>query len=232
MKFCDCEPLSFMTFMLQGSGRMAGAVIHVVDDDHQVRASTSFLLRSAGYHAEVYADGTEFLSAARLEKGCVLLDVRMPGLSGLEVQQALQARGDTIPVIMLSGHGDVATAVQAIRRGALDFLEKPYSEANLLESVQRAVEADETERSRRRRTIEAKNRLALLSSRELETLQGLVAGLTNKEIAARLDLSPRTVEMHRAKLMDSLNAKSLSQLVRIGMEAELPALEIGGTPDG
>lgn len=203
------------------------ATIHIVDDDHQVRASTSFLLRSLGYHAEIYSSGTEFLDQARLENGCILLDLRMPGQNGLEVQEELRQRAVPLPVVVLSGHGDIATAVQAMKLGALDFLEKPYEEAALINAINRAlaVQAEAEERANVRLTAAA--RLEALSERELQVLRGLLAGLTNKGMGRRLDLSPRTVEMHRASLMDNLGVNSLSEAVRIAIDGNLSPLELG-----
>ena len=203
------------------------ATIHIVDDDHQVRASTSFLLRSLGYHAEIYASGTEFLAQARLESGCILLDLRMPGPNGLEVQEELRQRAVPLPVIVLSGHGDIGTAVQAMKLGALDFLEKPYEEKALIDAVERALEVEGEADERRSIKRTAAARLEALSERELQVLRGLLAGLTNKGMGRRLDLSPRTIEMHRASLMENLGVGSLSEAVRIAIDGNLSPLELG-----
>ena len=200
-------------------------VIHIVDDDHQVRAATSFLLRSMGHRTQIYAHGQEFLDQAQLDEGCVLLDLRMPGLSGFQVVEALRRRGSSLPVIMLSGHGDIPIAVQAMKLGAQEFLEKPYQEAALIEAVERAFSADASLTVRNDQRLAASTSVATLSLRERQVLQSLLAGLANKEIARQLDLSPRTVEMHRASMMSRLAVSSLAEAVRIALDAGLESLE-------
>jgi two-component system response regulator FixJ len=203
--------------------------VHIVDDDAHVRASTSFLLRSLGYAAEVYESGTEFLREARLEGGCILLDLRMPGMSGLDVQQALAARGIDMPLIVLSGHADVSAAVEAMKLGAVDFLEKPYEEQKLAAAIARAAELAETSEARSTRKQAANAQLQRLSKREFEILQGLLSGMSNKAIARRLDLSPRTVEMHRARLMTKLRMETLTDVIRFAFDAGVePLYDTGG----
>lgn len=199
--------------------------IHIVDDDHQVRAATSYLLRSMGHRTQIYAHGQEFLDQAQLEDGCVLLDLRMPGLSGFQVMEALRGKGSSLPVIMLSGHGDIPIAVEAMKLGAQEFLEKPYHEAALIEAVERAFSADASLTVRNDQRLAASTSVATLSLRERQVLQSLLGGLSNKEIASQLDLSPRTVEMHRAGMMSRLAVSSLAEAVRVALDAGLEPLE-------
>lgn len=201
--------------------------IHIVDDDPQVRAATSYLLASHGYTTEIYSGGAEFLREARLERGCVLLDLRMPDMSGHEVQEELARRGAGIPVIVMSAHKDLPAAVRSMKLGAVDFLQKPPSETDLIAAVNRALDAEERSTGRRKARLEAAARLQRLSPRELQILQGLLAGLSNKAIARQLGLSPRTVEMHRANMMDDLGTSNLSEALRLGFDAGLPPLEEG-----
>ena len=192
-------------------------LIHIVDDDAHVRAATSYLLASRGHPTEVYASAEEFLEQANLERGCVLLDLRMPGLDGLGTMTRLTERGVAIPTIMMTGHGDLSTAVQAMKLGAIDFIEKPYKEQELLAAIGRALDFRAQERRRTRGRSDALARIEKLSPREVQILQGLLGGLSNKAIARHLNLSHRTVEMHRARLMEDLGCGSLSEAVRIAI---------------
>lgn len=200
-------------------------LIHIVDDDTHVRAATSYLLASRGHPTEVYASGEEFLEQANLERGCVLLDLRMPGLGGLGTLAQLAERNAPIPTIMMTGHGDLTTAVQAMKLGAIDFIEKPYQEQQLLAAVGRALDLRAQERRRTQGRADAMARTGKLSPRELQVLQGLLGGLSNKAIARLLELSPRTVEMHRARMMEDLGCGSLSEAVRIAIDAGLSPLD-------
>jgi two-component system sensor kinase FixL len=199
-------------------------VIHIVDDDAQVRAATSYLLTGQAYSTQVYSTGEEFLAEAKLGRGCILLDLRMPGLGGLDVMAELAARGVSVPVIMISGHGDLATAVQAMKLGAIDFLEKPFKASELIAAVERALDSGMKLRDQADAKAAAMLRLKRLSPRQRQILQGLLGGMTNKTIARRLALSPRTVEMHRANLMDDLSVASLSDALRLAIDAELTPL--------
>jgi PAS domain S-box-containing protein len=201
------------------------SLVHIVDDDAQVRAATSYLLTGHGYVTRLYASGDAFLGEAALDEGCVLLDLRMPGMSGEAVQQALASRGASIPVVVMSGHGDLGAAVRAMKLGAVDFLQKPPSEEDLLAAVARALEQHQADRSGRQARQDAAAAVERLSRRERQILQGLLAGLSNKAIARRLDLSPRTVEMHRANMMAELGTTTLPEALRIGIDAGLPALD-------
>ena len=200
-------------------------MVHIVDDDALIRAATSCLLSSHGHATEVYASGDELLAEGRLERGCILLDLAMPGLSGHQVQEELRRRGVTLPVIVVSGSGNLAAAVKAMKLGALDFLQKPVGDEDMLAAVDRAIDASRRSEGHRNAKLAAAARVRTLSPRERQVLQGLVGGLSNKEIARRLGLSPRTVEMHRASLMADLGVASLSEAVRIAIDAELAPLD-------
>jgi PAS domain S-box-containing protein len=207
-------------------------LIHIVDDDVHVRAATSYLLTGQGYTTEVYASGEELLAQPKLRDGCILLDLRMPRLSGTEVMAELAARGGLLPVIMMSGHGDLGDAVQAMKLGAVDFLEKPYHEPALIAAIERALDTGRRTRDQLEARSAAAVRLERLSPRERQVLQGLLAGMTNKAIARSLRLSPRTVEMHRANMMDDLGLTNLSEALRLAIDAQLAPLDRAAEPDG
>lgn len=203
---------------------VAKRMIHIVDDEEAVRRSTSFLLKTSGYRATTYASGDLFLQAVRTaEPGCVLLDVRMPGRDGIEVQAVLAERGIAMPVIMLTGHGDVTIAVQAMKAGAVDFLEKPFDQTRLLAAIDTAMARLDDLEGRADRGEEARLAVAGLTKREQDVLRGMAAGLPNKSIAFDLGISPRTVEVHRASLMTKLQVRSLSEALRIAFAAGLLA---------
>ena len=203
-------------------------IIHIVDDDASVRGATSFLLSSHGYSTRIYGSGSEFLSQAKLEEGCILLDFRMSDMSGLEVLDRLAECGISLPVIMLTGHGDVATAVQALQLGAVDFIQKPYEERELISALERALAGGGRDKKRSEARKTAVTRLQPLSEREMQVLRGLVAGMTNKEMARRLGLSPRTVEMHRSTMMSDLGVDSAADAIRVALDAELTPLDQEG----
>ncbi|RMD84960.1 MAG: DNA-binding response regulator [Candidatus Dadabacteria bacterium] len=189
--------------------------VYVVDDDQGMRQSLSYLLESVGLRVETFADGNEFLERFDPDRaGCLILDVRMPGRSGPELQDTLVSLGIDIPIIMITAYGDVPTSTRAMRQGAIDFLEKPFSEQDLLARVNEAL----AEGRERRRLAEERSRLAArmarLTPREREVLDGVVAGKHNKLIAAELGISPKTVESHRARVMAKLGASSAAELVR------------------
>lgn len=200
----------------------AARTIHIVDDDEAIRQSVGFMLRKAGHVVETYASGVAFLKAiTRGTRGCVLLDVRMPEIDGLEVQARLAQQGIALPVIMLTGHGDVTLAVRAVKAGAIEFLEKPFERSALLHAVDDALDrAGRTDRHHRLAT-EALVRLAALTTRERDVLDGMVLGRPNKLIAFDLGIATRTVEVHRANLMEKLSARSLSDVLRIAFMAGL-----------
>jgi FixJ family two-component response regulator len=189
--------------------------VFVVDDDVDMRDALFQLLDAAGLRVEVHANGTAFLAAYDTidRPGCVLLDMAMPGMSGLEVQAALKARGLAIPIIFLTGHGDIPLAVRAVQGGAVDFLEKPVQGAMLIERVKRALNLDEERRRLQGRAQDTLLRHARLSKREKEIMALTVSGLTSKEIAKKLDISPRTVEVHRTHVMHKMGAANVAELV-------------------
>ena len=192
----------------------------VVDDDPDVRESIRWLLESIGMTVVAYGDPTAFLDdvrEGRTDGGCVLLDIRMPGMGGMEVQDWLRQQEVALPVIFLTGHGDVPVAVRALKNGAFDFIEKPYNAQHLIETVQRALDAGEQERQQRAMREAIRQRLNDLTQREWEVSRLVAEGRTNKEIAQQLEVSPRTVEVHRARAQDKLEAGSTAGLVRMLM---------------
>lgn len=196
-------------------------VVHVVDDEEAIRDALVMLLESAGHHARSHPDAETFLAAvAPSEPGCVVTDVRMPGMSGLELQQALRRMRADLPVIVITGHGDVAMAVQALKEGAVDFLEKPFDEDQLLRSVAAALDQGERAFRERQGLADLKARLADLTPREREVMDLVVDGQPNKVVAAELDISVRTVEIHRSRVMDKMGARSLSDLVRMALRLQ------------
>ncbi len=192
--------------------------IFVVDDDDAVRDSLTALIEAAGFAAQAYPSAEAFLDAGQPERGaCLVTDVRMPGMSGLALHEQLAARGAGLAVIVMTGHGDVAMAVRAMKAGAVDFLEKPFAPEALIESVRRALALGRARQDAGTQSAEARARILRLTPREREVLQHLVAGRPNKVIAHQMRISPRTVEIHRAKVMDKMEARSLSELVRLAL---------------
>jgi two-component system response regulator FixJ len=197
-------------------------MIHIVDDEEAIRRSAGFMLKTSGYAVSTYASGDAFLQVAKdAEPGCVLLDVRMPGMDGLEVQQVMAERGIAMPVVVLTGHGDITVAVRAMKGGAVDFIEKPFEKAVLLTAIVAAFERLDDVEARAARASDAAVAIAALTSREQDVLKGMAQGLPNKTIAFDLGISPRTVEVHRANLMAKLQVKSLSEALRIAFAAGL-----------
>ncbi len=198
-------------------------VVYVVDDEPRIRSSLALLLKSVGLSSTVFADATSFLAGHEAARaGCLVVDVRMPGMSGLELQEAMRQRGMDLPVIVITGHGDVAMAVRAMKAGAVDFIEKPFNDQIFIDAVQRALglrkvrgAAPPTDRT------EIERRIGILSPREREVMQLVVEGKPNKVVATRLGLSTRTVEVHRAKVMDKMQARSLAELVRMAIACDL-----------
>ncbi|MFU8896326.1 MAG: response regulator transcription factor [Gammaproteobacteria bacterium] len=214
--------------MHDGSGTGGdGVVVYIIDDDPGIRDATSVALEALGLETRSYQDVDAFLADVDHRRGgCILLDVRLPGTSGLALQTELEKLKIDLPVIMMSGKADVTTAVMAMRQGAIDFLEKPFAARQLLECVQEGLEIDKKQRGERKAENAAQRQVQTLTAREREVLDELVQGLKNKEIAARLHLSVRTVEVHRANVLTKLGAKSLPDLVRIVQLAaagEVPA---------
>ncbi len=196
-------------------------LVHVVDDDVSLRNSLALLLGSAGFRVRTYDSAMSFLEAAPdRDLGCVLTDVQMPGLNGLELQRRMTALGIRLPVIVMTGHGDVPIAVQALKAGATDFLEKPFDDEQLLSAVKGAIAASQQTHDEAAAVANIAARLASLTPREHEVLERLVAGQPNKTIAYDLGSSPRTVEVHRARVMEKMGARSLAELVRMTIAVE------------
>ena len=191
-------------------------IVYVVDDDSGVRSSIRVLLKSVGIATTAYASAKEFLAAYDPgQPGCLVLDIRMPGMSGMELQLELNRLGAVIPVVFITGHGDVPMAVEAMQQGAFDFLQKPFRDQDLIHRVQKALERDTEHRLALRQTDAIKARLETLTPREREVLELLAEGKQNKVMAADLGLSQRTVEIHRANVMEKMQARSVAQLVRM-----------------
>jgi two-component system response regulator FixJ len=198
------------------------ALIHVIDDDAAMRDSLSFLLDVNGFRTEAFESSSAFLSKpVDNSPECIVSDIRMPGMNGIELVRRLKSDGVSCPVILITGHGDVALAVEAMKAGAVDFIEKPFDDAVLLGAIRSALEASQSDRDDSASRTEAVARLAELSPRERDVLQGVVAGKINKVIAHELNISPRTVEVYRANLMAKTGARSVSELMRLALAAGL-----------
>ncbi len=209
-----------MTHASHGNGARA-PMVFVVDDDDAVRSSLRLLFRSMGLATSCFGSAADFLRSYDAgQPGCLVLDVRMPGMSGMELQHELSVRGAMIPVIFITGHGDIPMAVEAMQHGAFDFLQKPFRDQDLLDRVQRALERDAENRQSLRAVDGIRERLDSLTPREREVLQLIVAGKANKVVAGALSVSQRTVEIHRARVMEKMQARSLAQLVRMVMDSE------------
>jgi two-component system, LuxR family, response regulator FixJ len=209
----------------------AEKLVHIVDDDDGVRRSAAFMLKHAGYKVESHISGIAFLKEAKgADRGCVLLDVRMPEMDGLEVQEEMGKRGIDMPVVILTGHGDIAVAVKAMRAGAVNFIEKPYEKEALLQAIEEAWLRLDRNHDKDMKAGEAQIRLASLTGRERDVLNGLVAGYPNKTIAFDLGISPRTVEIYRANMMEKLRVRSLSEALRIAFIAEQAVEPVMQTP--
>jgi two-component system, LuxR family, response regulator FixJ len=200
------------------------AVVHVIDDDEAVRQSLAFLLKANEIGVQTYESGSAFLTVApRLKSGCVVTDVRMPEISGIELLRRLRELKVPLPVIVITGHGDVPLAVEAMKFGAAEFLEKPFDDEILLAAVRSALNRQDVDSKRQAERSAIDDRIAALSNREREVLEGLVAGRANKQIAFDLGISPRTIEIYRANLMTKMQAGSLSELVRMALTAGILA---------
>jgi two-component system response regulator FixJ len=191
-------------------------VVYVVDDDQAMVESLTWIIESVGLKAKAYTRAQEFLDAYDpSQHGCILLDVRMPGMSGPELQARLNNLGATIPIIFISGHGDVPLAVRVMKAGAVDFLTKPFNDQILLESINKALRTDKLNHEKLQESAQAEAKFALLSPREVQVLQGIVAGKQNKVISAELNISLKTVEAHRASVMKKMSVKSVPELVKL-----------------
>lgn len=198
-----------------------GGTVFIVDDDAAVGNSLAWLVESVGLEARAFTSASDFLDAYHPDtRGCLVTDLRMPGMSGLDLQAELAARGDPLPVIVITAHGETKSAVAAMKGGALDFVEKPFSDHSLLECIQRAVALDLERRASRQHAAEIAQRVGWLTPREREVLDCVVAGQSSREIAAALGVSVKTVEVHRSRIMRKLHAGSVAQLVRLAMAAE------------
>lgn len=195
-------------------------VVYLVDDDEAIRKSASFMLRTSGYKVRSFESGIAFLKAVKtLEPGCILLDVRMPEIDGFEVQKRLRERGVLLPVVIMTGHGDVSAAVRAMKAGAVDFIEKPFEKSTVVHAIGEALETLTQAGHAHRRMVEARDRLEILTAREREVIEGLANGLPNKTIAYDLGISSRTVEVYRANAMSKLGVRGLSETLRIAFAA-------------
>lgn len=194
----------------------AKAVVYLVDDDASVRRGISRLIRSAGYHVEVFESAEEFLQ--RKENGlpsCLVLDIKMPGSTGMDLQQRLLASGQSTPIIFLSGHADVPTSVQAMKEGAFDFLTKPVTAEDLLSAVRKAIHADILQKKQNEEVAEVQSRMSTLTNREAQVFSLVVTGMLNKQIAAELGTTEKTIKVHRARVMEKMGAESLAELVQL-----------------
>ena len=192
--------------------------IYVVDDDEAMRDSMTWLLEGEGYKVACYDSAASFLAARNDRmRGCIVLDVRMPEMSGLELHERLETVGSQLPIIFVTGHGDVPMAVGALQRGACDFIEKPFNNEDLLTRIQRALELDNQRSARQQRDSAISNRLEKLTQREREVMQLVVTGKLNKQIADSLDISMKTVEAHRARVMEKMGVRTLAELVKAVM---------------
>jgi two-component system response regulator FixJ len=204
---------------------MAEKRVYLVDDEAAVRRSVGFMLKTSGFEVESFESGEEFLKAApHLEPGCVLLDVRLGTMDGLAVQQALKDKGVVLPVIIITGHGDVGLAVRAMKAGAVDFIEKPFEKAAVVAALEQALKRNDGRAELNRLADQARAQLNGLTPRERDVLNGLVEGQSNKVIAYDLGISPRTVEIHRANLMSKLGVGSLSDALKIAFTARMADL--------
>lgn len=199
----------------------ADVVVHIVDDDDTVRSSLAFLLDIAGFAVRTHASALAFLElAATIEHGCLVTDLRMPDIDGVELLRRLRTSGTMLPAIVVTGHGDVQMAVEAMKNGAIDFIEKPFSNETIVDSIRRAMANASSEVDAAKAREKVRDRLDSLSEREVQVLSGVVEGLANKSIAFALGISPSTVEVYRASLMAKMQARSLAELVRMFMDAD------------
>ena len=206
--------------------------VYIVDDDDALRDSLAWLLDGVGYETRCFESAEQFMEAYSDEMaGCLLLDVRMPGMSGLELFERLRELHATLPVIFITGHGDVPMAVAALKRGAVDFIEKPFNDEDMLQLVEQCLAAELESRSRRQQDAEISRRLEKLTQREREVLELIIAGKLNKQIADQLGISIKTVEVHRARVMEKMGARSLAELVQNVMACEAGGGERGSERD-
>jgi two-component system response regulator FixJ len=204
---------------MRGNSNNTRSTIFIVDDDAAVRDALKLLLRSVGQAVETFGSAQEFLDAYSEDRaGCLVLDIRMPGMSGLELQQKLNEKHSILPIIFITGHGDVPMAVEAMQAGAVDFIQKPFRDQDLIDRINQALEKDNSNRAALGERNDIRKRLETLTPREREVLDLVVHGKANKVIAGDLKLSQRTVEIHRARVMEKMQASSLAHLVRMVLE--------------
>jgi FixJ family two-component response regulator len=202
--------------MARAPEALSSATVYVVDDDEGMRRALNLLLNTVGYQTAAFANAKEFLQAFKAgTAGCLVLDIRMPGMSGLELQQHLNRMGSMLPVIFITGHGDVPMAVQAMKEGAFEFVQKPFREQDLLDRINHALEQDKDNRGNLALRADVARRVETLTPRERQVMEKVVDGAANKVIAIDLDLSERTVEIHRAKVMEKMGARSVAHLVKL-----------------
>jgi FixJ family two-component response regulator len=200
--------------------------IFVIDDDASIRKSLSRLLRSAGHTTETFASAEEFLSREHFNGiGCLLLDVQMPGLSGMDLQEELNKVDYHMPIIFITGHGDIPMSVEAMKKGAVDFLTKPFDDKELLQAIEKAIEEDASARAEYDEVFEIRRRIELLTPRENEILRYVITGMLNKQIAFQLDIAEKTIKIHRGRIMEKLRAGSVADLVRLAEKAGIPPAE-------
>ena len=201
--------------------------VFVIDDDDSLRKSLSRLLRSAGYLAETFSSAEEFLGREHFNGiGCLLLDVKMPGLSGMDLQEELGQANCSMPIIFITGHGNIPMGVQAMKRGAVDFLTKPFDDEELLQAVKKAIEKDREAKTERAEVHDLRRRIELLTPREKEILRYVITGMLNKQIALKLDIAEKTVKIHRGRIMEKLRVDSVAELVRLADKAGIkPAMK-------
>jgi len=210
-----------MESTMRVNANSARPTVFVVDDDSAVRDALKLLLRSVGHPVETYGSGQDFLDGYPDDQpGCLVLDIRMPGMSGLELQQQLNTRHSLLPIIFITGHGDVPMAVEAMQAGAMDFIQKPFRDQDLLDRINQALDKDASNRAALSERNAIRKRLETLTPREREVMDLVVDGKANKVIAGDLNLSQRTVEIHRARVMEKMQATSLAHLVRMVLEVE------------
>ncbi|WP_456717118.1 response regulator FixJ [Bradyrhizobium sp. USDA 4353] len=196
------------------------AKVYVIDDDDAMRDSLNFLLDSSGFDVTLFENAQVFLDRLpALGFGCIVSDVRMPGIDGIELLKRMKANGSSFPILVMTGHGDVPLAVEAMKLGAIDFLEKPFEDERLVAMIETAIQQAEPAAKNEQVTQDILARIASLSPRERQVMDGLMAGLSNKLIAREYDISPRTIEVYRANVMTKMGANSLSELVRLAMRA-------------
>jgi FixJ family two-component response regulator len=199
--------------------------VFVIDDDASMRRGLSYLLQSAGYTVEIYSSAEQFLTREHFEGvGCIVLDVQMPGLSGMDLQDELNKADYSMPIVFITGHGDIPTSVRAMKKGAVDFLTKPFDDKELLQAVEKAIERDTYAKAEYGETLDIRKRIELLTPRENEILRYIITGMLNKQIALKLDIAEKTVKVHRGHIMEKLCVDSVAELVRLAAKAGIQSL--------